>query len=98
MESGALSLFSALFVCVIAISNFSLHKIEEGHVGVYDASAPGKSDAPTAQELKDRLLAEFRGHTLLEASRQVCFVGLSFTTAYFGQNIFKLSRVNSSRL
>lgn len=35
MESGALSLFSALFVCVIAISNFSLHKIEEGHVGVY---------------------------------------------------------------
>ena len=26
----------------------------EGHVGVYDASAPGKSDAPTAQELKDQ--------------------------------------------
>ena len=37
-------------------------------------------DVSQTQELKDRLLAEFRGHTLLEACRQVCFVGLSFTT------------------
>jgi len=32
---SALTLFSALFVGLIAVSNFSLHKIEEGHVGVY---------------------------------------------------------------
>ena len=30
-------------------------------------------DVSQTQELKDRLLAEFRGHTLLEACRQVCF-------------------------
>jgi len=34
MDSAA-SLLSTLFVCLIVASNFSLHKIEEGHVGVY---------------------------------------------------------------
>jgi len=34
MDSAA-SLLSTVFVCLIVASNFSLHKIEEGHVGVY---------------------------------------------------------------
>lgn len=35
LDSSAVSFFSAALVVMVTVSNFSLHKIEEGHVGVY---------------------------------------------------------------